>query len=156
MGADWVIPLPVADSKPFAFTQHAKTIGAPEFPEGAKLSIRNCRATNRGSKVTGNRAAVESVEQPAFELTIPAAIASAANRVWRFEITITSEKGGDSVTRYVLAEGFNKSVTTPRAQSVTKCILACADMPKGDLICRVTPVNCFARSGHSIELRIKN
>ena len=156
VGADWVFPLPVADSKPFAFAQHAKTIGAPEFPEGAKLSIRNCRATNRGAKATGNRAAVESVEQPAFELTIPAAIASAANRVWRFEITITPEKGGDSVTRYVLAEGFNKSVTTPRAQSVTKCILACADMPKGDLICRVTPVNCFARPGHSIELRIKN
>ncbi len=39
LGADWIIPLPAAKAKPFDFTVRAANAVAPQFPEGAKVSV---------------------------------------------------------------------------------------------------------------------
>jgi hypothetical protein len=39
-----------AESRPFAFAEHAKRLRAPEFPEGAKPSVSETVSKNRGGK----------------------------------------------------------------------------------------------------------
>lgn len=39
LGDNWVIPLPVAASKPYAYEEQAKRAAAPEFPAGARVAV---------------------------------------------------------------------------------------------------------------------
>ena len=39
LGADWTIPLPAADAKPFAFETRAAKAVAPQFPAGAAVTV---------------------------------------------------------------------------------------------------------------------
>ena len=152
LGADWVLPLPTAESRPFAFAARAKAIGAPEFPAGAQLSVRAVRAKNRGGRSRQTGEAVASAEKDALAVTIPAAVAKDGARAFRFEVVVTAKDGvGAPVARRVLAEGFNHAARHRKATAATTCVLARADLPAGDCVVRVTPVNCFGRAGRPLE-----
>jgi hypothetical protein len=154
LGADWVLPLPTAESRPFAFAARAKAIGAPEFPADAKLSVRNVRAKNRGGKSRQTGEAIASVEKDAIAVTIPAAVAKDGARVFRFEVTVTANDGGGTVARRVLAEGFNHSARHKKATAATTCVIARNELPPGECVVRVTPVNCFGRAGRPLEMTL--
>jgi len=154
LGADWVLPLPAAESSPFAFAERAKAIGAPEFPEGAALSAHTVTAKNRGAGARGSEPAIPSVPTEAVEIRIPAAIARDGARVFRFEVVLTPKAGGAAVTHYVLAEGFNQGVRHPKATGETRCVLAWKDLPEGEVVCRVTPQNCYGRPGRPLSLAL--
>ncbi len=151
LGADWVMPLPVAESKPFAYAEHAKKIGAPAFDTDAKLILRRLKAKSRGALEKEKKSGEVAAAVDALEVAIPPAVAKDGARVLRYELTFSSKEDEKTLTRYVVAEGFNFPCGHPRTRIATKCVLALADMPKGDLICRVTPVSCFGRKGAPIE-----
>ena len=150
VGEDWVLPLPTAESKPFAFAERAKKIGAPVFPEGAKLAVSGVKAKTRGAKASGKREAIPSVEKACLKVSIPAAVAKDGARVYYFEVSALAADGKACATKRVLADGFNHASSHKRAVAVTDCLFALDELPKGKVRFSAKPVNCFGRAGKSL------
>ena len=150
VGEDWVLPLPTAESKPFAFAERAKKIGAPVFPEGAKLAVSGVKAKTRGAKASGKREAIPSVEKACLKVAIPAAVAKDGARVYYFEVSALAADGKACATKRVLADGFNHASSHKRAVAVTDCLFALDELPKGKVRFSAKPVNCFGRAGKSL------
>ena len=149
LGEDWVIPLPAADSKPFAFVEHAKKIGVPEFESGAKLSVKKTRGKNRG--YNRGKTNIPSVEKDVYEITFPAAKAVASARVMDYEVSVVPKVGGEKVVRYVVPEGFNMSVSDKRVKKTVKCLIAADQLPpEGTFRFEVRPRNSFGKTGAAI------
>ena len=50
LGPDWIMPLPSAETKPFAFAERAKKRFTPAFPAGAALKIEKGEAETRDQR----------------------------------------------------------------------------------------------------------
>ena len=141
IGPDWVMPLPAPGNKPFAFASRAASCPAPEFPDGAALSVRVAEAKNRGGR------GVEQKSQKALEVTIPAANRNGSGRVFDYAIEIAGADG-KAETRYMFAEGFHRSRESKRANSPSVFLVSAAGLAaKGDLKISVWPRNSFGRRG---------
>ena len=149
LGEDWVLPLPAAESKPFAFAEHAKKIGVPEFEAGSKLSVKKTRRKSRGYS-RGNKK-IPSVVKDVYEISFPAAKVVASARVMDYEISAVPKAGGEKVVRYVVPEGFNMSVSDRRVKQNVKCRIAVDQMPpEGTFRFEVRPRNSFGKTGAAI------
>ena len=151
VGEDWVLPLPAAESRPFAFAERAKKIGAPSFPAGASLRIDRRKAKTRGAKAKGKDPEVPSVEKDCLAVAIPAAVAKDGARAYYFEVRAVPQGGGAPVLRRILAEGFNHACGHARAKAETVCLFAVDELPKGAVVFSARPVNCFGRAGAAIS-----
>ena len=147
VGEDWVLPLPAAESKPFAFAERAKKIGAPAFPAGASLRVERVKARTRGARANDKVAAIKSVEKACVKVSVPAAVAKDGARAYYFEVRAVPQAGGDGLMKRILAEGFNHAARHARASAATECVFALDDLPKGVVRFEATPVNCFGRRG---------
>ncbi len=150
VGEDWVLPLPAAESKPFAFAERAKKIGAPSFPSGAALRVERAKAKTRGAKAAGKSPEIAPVEKDCLKVVVPAAVAKDGARAYYFEVT-ASAAGGGTVSKRVLAEGFNHGVAHPRAKGDTECFFALDELPKGAVRFSAKPFNCYGRAGARLE-----
>ena len=150
VGEDWVLPLPAAESKPFAFAERAKKIGAPAFPAGASLRVGRAKAKTRGAAAKKAHKAIASVERACMNVVVPAAVAKDGARAYYFEVRAVPQDGGVGALKRVLAEGFNHGVRHARAAGETVCPFALDELPKGRLRFSATPVNCFGRRGRPI------
>ena len=149
LGEDWVLPLPAAESKPFAFAEHAKKIGVPEFEAGSKLSVKKTRRKSRGYS-RGNKK-IPSVVKDVYEISFPAAKVVASARVMDYEISAVPKAGGETVVRYVVPEGFNMSVSDKRTSAPVKCLIAIDQLPpEGTFRFEVRPRNSFGKAGAAI------
>ena len=150
VGDDWVMPLPAAESKPFAFVEHAKKSHAPAFPEGAKPTVTKVKAHNRGGKTRDGKETVESVEKDAFKVVVPAAVADKNARLFKLEFTAVAADGTKK-TKLVLAEGFNHALAHAKAASESYCTFAFDELPAGgDVRFSVTPISCWNQRGKPI------
>ena len=149
VGEDWVLPLSAAESKPFAFAERAKKIGAPSFPRGAALRVERAKAKTRGAKASGKSPEIASVEKECLKVVVPAAVAKDGARAYYFEVAATAA-GGGTVTKRVLAEGFNHGVMHPRAKGDTECLFALDELPKGVVRFSAKPFNCYGRAGGAL------
>ena len=151
LGDDWVLPLPAAESKPFAFVEHAKRSVPPEFPAGATLLVSRARGKNRGAAAKGKSPAIPSVDKPVFVLDFPAADAVKGGRAFDYEIVAEPKNGGKKVKRYLMAEGYNMSPNNPRAHRPQTCRIAADQLPQGvEFRFVVRPVNSLGKPGHPI------
>ena len=150
VGEDWVLPLPAAESKPFAFAERAKKIGAPAFPAGAAVAVAMAKAKTRGAKASGKTAAIPPVEKACVKVSIPAAVAKDGARVHYFEVTALAADGKACAVKRVLAEGYNHGIGHKRATLATDCLFALDELPKGKLRFSAKPVNCFGRAGEAL------
>ena len=147
LGEDWVLPLPAAEAKPFAFAEHAKRSIAPEFPAGATLLVSRARAKNRGMAKKGKAPAVPQEDKDVFVLDFPAATAS-KGRAFEYEIVAAPKNGGKKVKRYLMAEGYNMSPDNPRAHRPLTCRIAADQLPQNETFCfAVRPVNSLGKTG---------
>ena len=149
VGDDWVLPLPVAESKPFAFAERAKTIGVPEFAADAKLTITRIRAKNRGGKSRKGDASIVAEEKDALRIEIPRIPPINGRRVMDFEVAAEAADG-TSLIKHVLHEGFHEPIGRRRAESVAECVFAVAELPKKCVRVKVTPRNCFGACGKAL------
>ena len=138
LGDDWVMPLPTAESKPFAFAEHAKHFRAPEFPKGAKLTVTRTRAKNRSK-----------VEKDAIRVVIPAPAVVREARSYRFDVTVTFADGKHTFKR-VLARGFNHAPNLASVKDDTTCVFALDELKAGPLRVEVVPVSCFGKRGQPL------
>lgn len=150
LGDDWVLPLPSAEPRPFDFARRAAASRAPQFPAGAKVSVRKVVARNRGGKAAGG-ATVEAVEKDAWEVRFPAANAVAGARPLEYEVT-AEPKTGEKAVRHVVAQGFNMPVGDGRAQGESFCVIAADSLPQGvDIRFSVRPLNSLGKAGGEIR-----
>ena len=141
IGDDWVQPLPAAESKPFAFADHALRTKPPRFAKGAKLSARRTRATNRGGE-----------EKDAIEISIPAVDEPSRGRIYHFEV-VAGKKGSEKRVKRVLASGYNVAGASPLAAEPTKCVFAADELPAPDASFAAVPVGFFGARGEPLVLR---
>jgi predicted phosphodiesterase len=138
LGDDWVLPLPCAESKPFAYAAHAKRRTAPEFAEGAAPKVEARRDEKNGELL---------------EIKFPAAQTRGRCRVFEYEITaVLTEDDVDLVQlqRRVMANDFHLPETQDGAPG--SCVIAAADLPrKGRYRFDVRPLECFGLKGRAIS-----
>ena len=149
LGEDWVMPLPAAESRPFAFAEHARRLHAPEFPAGAKPEVSEMNAKNRGGKSKDGKEQISSEKKPSFKVTVPAVVADDKARLFALEF-VAKTADGKSQTKRVLAEGFNHSLKHTKAQSRQTCYFRKDELGQGDVTFMVTPMNCFGARGKSL------
>ena len=146
VGDDWVLPLPAAESKPFAFAAHAKSVLAPSFAADAKLEVKRAKAKNRGGQSRDGKESIPSVEKDVFRVTAPAAVA--ANRARLYDLEFVAEgKNGERKSKLLMAEGYNHGIGHAKAQARTFCNFALDELPKGEVRFTVIPRNCFGACG---------
>ena len=149
VGDDWVLPLPAAEPKPFAFAARAKRIAAPEFPEGARITVEPVTAKNRGGRSRDGKERVEAVEQPAYGVVFPAVRPVNGARVMDFEVTAENRKG-KTLVKHVLCEGFHQPIGHEAVGRPGRCVFSAAELPDGEFRVRVTPRNCFGKCGRAL------
>ena len=134
LGDDWIVPLPVAEPKPFAFDVRAAKSVAPEFPANAKIAVRR--------------------EADGWLVTIPCADA-AVTRAFIYEVaTGLTDKDGKSL----VFKAFDAKYNMPRFMSGVKTKYLVKDelLPKGAdgkaLVPKltVTPLDSFGNRGKAL------
>lgn len=148
LGADWVLPLPAAESKPFAHTARAAKAKAPGFAPDAALTVKKIRGKNRGSRAKDG-VNVPKVEKDVFKVSWPAALAVAGARPYAYEVTVETKDGKKNV-HYVTASGFNMATEHKKAQARTVCTLACDRLPEGEFRFCVAPLDSFNTKGAAL------
>ena len=139
LGEDWVLPLPAAEKKPFAFAARKATRVAPAFAADAKVTVK------AGKDGKGN----ETVE-----VSFPPAETVKGCRVFEYEVTATLvEDGVDLVQaqRRVLDPDYYLPEPVADRQGCT-CVFAAAELPlKGRYRFSVRPLECFGVKGREIS-----
>ena len=131
---DLVMPLPVAEKKPFAFAPRAAKALAPEFAKDAKLGVKKVKAKLRGRKEKAD----------AWELTIPAATAARGARAGVFEITADG-KDGKKFPFALADETARFPATDPRTTRPVIFRVACERVPAEDVTFTVRAVSCWGK-----------
>lgn len=152
IGDDWVMPLPSAESKPFAFAARAKKLAAPSFAANAQLAVKRVKAKSRGGRSPDGKTVVAAEAKEAFQVVIPPAVADKTARLFELEV-VAEAKGGARVVKFLMAEGFNHAPTHPKARTPNVCNFSLDELPKGEVRFVVTPMNCFHARGKSLVSR---
>jgi len=146
VGDDWVIPLPSAESKPFAFAEHAKKFRAPEFPADAKVVVKRGKFKTRGGKSRDGKESIARVEKDSFTVTIPPVVADKDARLFKVEFAAET-KDDAKKTKLVAPLGYNHSLAHPNVKVSPHCRFAVDELGAGDVRFVVTPINCFGARG---------
>ena len=154
IGEEWVMPLPAAEPRPFAFAEHAKRLRAPEFPAGATVAVTEMNAKNRGGKSKDGKEKIAAEKKPSFKVTVPAVVSDDKARLFSLEFTAMTADG-KSQKKLVLPEGFNHSLKHKKAQSRQVCYFRKDELGAGDVTFTVTPMNCFGARGKSLATTFK-
>lgn len=138
LGDDWVLPLPVAEKKPFAYASRRVARKAPEFAPDAKVAVTARKTEKDGSLI---------------EVSFPHAESTGKCRVFEYEVTATLlEDGVDLVQaqRRVIAADYNRP-DIARYHRASQCVFANNDLPlKGTYVFSVRPIECFGHKGAAI------
>jgi len=155
LGPDWVMPLPVAESKPFAFAAHAKKSVAPVFAAGAKLAFeqRDVRPRDKqreGFKTEDERNAY--IKQHAVKtvvVKVPAAVQTFESRVWRYDVAVVDQSGREVLLRRVLSPDYHLPIA--KAVKEFELPIELSRLPKsGALKVLVTPYNSLGKAGQTL------
>lgn len=126
LGGDWVVPLPVAKSQPFAFEPRRVKEKSPEFAAGAKLAVTKVEATNRGgkAKVDGVKKIVPSENKSAVRLDFPQADAVRTTRPFSYEVTFVPASGKAVVKRMLAANVYKPDgdYWSAKGETMTVCL----------------------------------
>ena len=135
---DQVMPLPAAESKPFAFESRRAAAKAPRFAEDAALTFATAEAKGRGAK-KGAKA------KPCVVISIPPANAEPSARCVRYMITAKGADGAKAEFA-ILHEGFRFATTDKRTNAVAKCRLALDRLPAGEVSFEVRAYSCWDKA----------
>ena len=150
VGDDWVMPLPVAEGRPFSFKERSKSVRAPEFPEGSVIKVSVVKAKNRGGASPDGKEKIASVKKPAFKLTVPAVVKDGKARLFMLEF-VAEAKGGKKMKKVVLPDGFNHGLGHAKNSLSHNCYFVRDELGgSGEVRFTVTPKNCFGKAGRPL------
>ena len=147
LGDDWVMPLPVAESKPFAFAERAKRFDAPAFAPGAGVIVSRTEGKTRGSKKK------PAEKKQAYAVSFPAAVSTPRARVDEYELTFTGSDGKKAIRRLV-ASGFHMPLSSKRVSEDVKGVFVADSLPSAPLTVEVRALTCFLKASEPITGKI--
>ena len=127
LGDDWVMPLPAAESRPFAPEANKVRTTPPRFAAGAKLKLSVGKRKPRKG---------EPVDAVVFEF--PAAWAEPGVRPFDYEL-VCEQDGKEVFKRYLSDKGF--SYARHRAERLVHAAVPKSAFPAGRCTVRVVPRN---------------
>ena len=143
---DLVMPLPAAEKKPFAFPPRAAKAVAPEFPEGAKLTVKRTKGPLRSKKQ-------KKAKVDLWELTIPAATAVRSARAGVYEVTATGPDGKAQVFAMAV-EGYRFPLADPRATAPSVFRIACSRLPPEGMTFSVRAISCWGKKSAPLVAKV--
>lgn len=146
LGDDLVMPLPVAEDRPFAFSPRREKALAPEFPKDAVLSVRRIEGKLRGKKGKERNAAV-------WELTVPAANAVKSARAGVYEVTAPDRETGKPMMFAFKIPSVRLPASDPRVDAPFVCRIACRRVVKAKdgLTFSVRAVSCWGKKSSPLS-----
>lgn len=119
IAGDWVVPLPAAESKPFAFAEHAARKSAPKFPQDAQVKAELGLAHTRKTLYKKYKSEEEARKDmiPAVVVRFPAAKRDAEKFAWSYDLNAIDENGKCVKTRRFIGE----DVLLPMNMAAKKC-----------------------------------
>jgi len=130
LGETLTMPLPAAESKPFAYAAQAKRFAAPAFLDGYGLVL-------------------EPDGTDKMKVLIPAVKADSSARCAYFEAECAS--GGKSVKKRIQSANWALSTDDPLYGAATVVSLPLKDLPTEPITVTVTPVGHFGKRGNSLS-----
>lgn len=145
LGGDWVMPLPAAESKPFAYATRAKSSLVPEFASGSSVTVTKgeCHRRTDYRKTKGKKAV--------YNLRFPAAISTDKTRAYEYEITFVGKESGKRVLRRLVAPGFHLPVDHKRALDDVTCSFLAETLPPAPFTVEVRALSSFMKAGPAIK-----
>ena len=137
LGDDLVMPLPAAESRPFAFKPRREKALAPEFPAGAVLTVKRGKGQLRGTNGKKRKADV-------WKLTIPAATAVKSARAGVNEVTVTDRTGKAQVFGFTV-DAMRFPDGDSRWGQPSICKIACERLAPEGLTFSVRAVSCWGK-----------
>ncbi|MBO7721635.1 MAG: metallophosphoesterase [Kiritimatiellae bacterium] len=145
LGPDWVTPPTVASGRPFEFAARAAAAAAPAFDASARVKAERCRVPPRKKIKVKTGEKPEQAGLPAVRVSFPPA--TAAGRVWRYEVKAEKEDGSTVLVKNVLSPDYH----LPRVEKEIKLAFFDRELPAdAKLRFSVTPFECYGRAGKSI------
>ena len=142
---DLVMPLPAAESRPFAFEPRAAKAAAPTFAADAKLAVRKTKGKLRGGK--GKKTVA------VWEIVIPTPIADKAARVSAYEITATGPDGTSKV--FGLMDPMHRfPLEDPRFAKPNLFRVACSRLPAEGLTFSVRAVSSWGKKSAPLVAKV--
>ena len=142
IGEDWAVPLPAAYGKGYDFKLRAARMAAPQFADGAKVSVTFCpHGHPEQAKRYAGQACV-AVEFPAAET--PRGVVS------EYEVAARLPGGPELVRTKVLPNGFGYAKARMNVPGV--CLFTTHELAgKRPVVFSVTAAECFGKKGRPIE-----
>ena len=147
LGPDWVMPLPAAESKPFAFAARAAKAEPPAFAAEAKVKASVGTALTRKAAGAKYKTPDDKAKAalPAVNVEFPPA--TAGNRPWRYDVRAEKEDGTLVLLKRVLSPDYH----LPKVVRSVKLAFFASELPKGAKVrFVVTPYECYGRAGAPI------
>ncbi len=142
LGEDWVMPFGVVSPHPFSKVGLKKAAGEPQFPNGAKLSVKL-------EKRVGE-----------LHISIPLANGNQKCRVYAYEVEIRPADSAlatpsPSVKKAVYAAGVNLGMGHEPNKGVTTLEIGRSELPKGGkFVVSVTPLTSVGTRGRPITANV--
>ena len=134
LGADWVLPLPNAESKPFAFAERAKKAKLPKFAAGATATAEFVKVTKKDAK-------------DFVRVTFPSA--PAESRAFCYQATSLGEDGKEFVTKGCIPLDYARAANL--LEQTLTCEFALRQLPSGQKArIAVRPMEPFGGLGEPI------
>jgi len=143
LGPDWVVPLPKADGRA-SWKARSKRMGAPQFPKGATVTVREDRGKNR---------AKQEIDRIGISFPVVSAVGKAPRAAY-YEVTATAGK----------KELFRRKVFSPgiywadeKDKGPVEFFCARADIPeelRATTVFSVVPMNAFGKGGRPIVCKL--
>ena len=155
LGGDWVMPLPAAKSKVFAFETRRAKERPPAFAAGATLAVAKVEARNRGgkAKVNGVKKVVPQETKAAVRIGFPEADAMRATRPFLYEAKFTTQSGTAAV-KQMFATGVFKpddGFWTGKGETMTVCL---DQLPPAPFKIEVTAVSALGNRSRPLVGRM--
>lgn len=148
LGDDLVLPLPAAESRPFAFESRRAVAKAPAFPSGAAIAFAPCSAKRRDAKK-------DEEPVPCLEVSVPAAIAEPSAKGVRYRIDVENERG-EKLSLEVLHDALRFAGDDARAKAPLRCPIALERLPKGKLRFAVTAFSWWDKPSVTLSAAYEN
>jgi hypothetical protein len=144
LGGDWVLPLPAAESKPFAYAARAKSLIAPQFAPGGVVVVGKGKGKSRKTRQK------PSVDKDVYTLSFPAALSTGRTRAFEYRIDFVGRDGKRTVRRLV-SPGFHLPVGHKRAVEDVKCSFMAESLPAAPFTVEVRALSSFKKEGAPIK-----
>ena len=164
LGPDWVMPLNWGTGNwerdtgkhPFSRAELTKTLGAPEFPNGAKLAVASAMS-RVVSKDNGElvfyrgKDAKDAPAVPVMRVTIPCADGNPASRPYAYDVVVVGDDLKARLFKNIYWPGCNLGVGREPDHGITTMDIPKSELPAGKkLTVAVRPLSSLGTAGRAI------